>query len=62
MVYIIIILLLAQGLEQSEVNTSCSQTEIQETIWHVLYRTGIPCTRCVIVYLTRYTSRMATEG
>ena len=31
-IIIIIIFLLVQGLKQSWVNTSCSQTEIQETI------------------------------
>ena len=38
---------LVRGLKQSQVNTGCSQTEIQDTIQHRLERTRIPCTECV---------------
>ena len=56
--------LLLQGLKQSEVNTSCSQTKIHGAIQHRLQGTGIPCKGCVThtAYLAHGNSKNEGRG
>ena len=59
-----LIFLLVRGLKKSQVNTSCSQTEIQGTIQHILQGAGIPYTRRVshTKYLAHGNSKDKARG